>query len=163
MKRIILLLLTVCFFSNSLMADSPLTSIEFWKVSEDSYVLKIGKKPGKKKINKRIFNHLMSNDVNVYEKFALINALGWEFNSKLENSKLFLNKLKKRSLKLLKENLIKESDGFVNFDDKYSMDPAWPVSIFSWENVNSFNDDFQTWSPREIIDTYSIITEGPVH
>ena len=160
MKRIILLLLTVCFFSNSLMADSPLTSIEFWKVSEDSYVLKIGKKPGKKKINKRIFNHLMSNDVNVYEKFALINALGWEFNSKLENSKLFLNKLKKRSLKLLKENLIKESDGFVYFDDKYSVDPAWPVSIFSWENVNSFNDDFQTWSPREIIDTYSIITGG---
>lgn len=56
MKRIILLLLTVCFFSNNLMADSPLTSIEFWNVSEDSYVLKIGKEPGKKKLDNVILN-----------------------------------------------------------------------------------------------------------
>ena len=99
MKRIILLLLTVCFFSNNLMADSPLTSIEFWKASEDSYVLKIGKEPGKKKMDKRMFNYLMSTDVIVFDKLALINALGWEFNSKLENSKLFLDKLKKSGLR----------------------------------------------------------------
>ena len=157
MKRIILLLLTVCFFSNNLMADSPLTSIEFWKVSEDLYVLKIGKKPGKKKMDKRMFNYLMSDDVNVFEKYALINALGWEFNSKLENSKLFLNKLKKRSLKLLKENLTKDSFGFYSISYEYSLDLAEIAYEYEWESINSLNDDFQTWSPRKIIDTYSII------
>lgn len=157
MKGTILLILTVCFFSNKLMADSPLTSIEFWKASEDSYVLKIGKKPGKKKMDKRMFNYLMSDVVNVYEKYALINALGWEFNSKLENSKLFLNKLKDRTLNVIKENLTKDSLGFYSISSEYRSALAMLGYEYKWESINALNDDFRTWSPRKIIDTYSSI------
>lgn len=149
MKRIILLLLTVCFFSNNLMADSPLTSIEFWKASEDSYVLKIGKEPGKKMMDKRMFNYLMSSNVTVFDKLALINALGWEFNSEVRNSEIFLDKLKKSALKLLKDNLTKDSDGFYSFGYEY-----W------WESINSLKDDFQTWSPSRIINAYSSFAVG---
>jgi hypothetical protein len=148
MKRIILLLLTVCFFSNNLMADSPLTSIEFWKASEDLYVLKIGKEPGKKKMDKRMFNYLMSSNVTVFDKLALINALGWEFNSDVRNSEIFLDKLKKSGFELIKKSLIKDS-GTYYFDDECC-----------WESINSLKDDFQTWSPSRIINAYSSFAVG---
>ena len=149
MKVYVFSILAFLLFSNSLMADSPLTSIEFWKASVDFYVLKIGKEPGKKKMDKRMFNYLMSSDVTVFDKLALINALGWEFNSEVRNSEIFLDKLKKSALKFLKDNLTKDSDGSYSFGYEYS-----------WESINSLNEDFQTWSPRQIINTYSIPTEG---
>jgi len=149
MKLHLFLILAFLLFSNNVIADSPLTSIKFWNASEDSYVLKIGKEPGKKKMDKRMFNYLMSSDVTVFDKLALINALGWEFNSEVRNSEIFLDKLKKSALKFLKDNLTKDSDGSYSFGYEYN-----------WESINSLNEDFQTWSPKQIINTYSIPTEG---
>ena len=170
MKRIILLLLTVCFFSNNLMADSPLTSIEFWKVSEDSYVLKIGKEPGKKKLDNVIFKFLTDSNTTTFDKIALVNAMGWDSNSKFKNSKIFLNKLKKEHLNFIKkyrkqllkappfswDNLEFDDDGDILRNDKN--DKHFIQGIF-YESVDDFDKKYDAveslWTPEDIIRSHS--------
>ncbi|NVK75289.1 MAG: hypothetical protein HWE24_17600, partial [Oceanospirillaceae bacterium] len=72
-------------------ADSPLTSIEFWRGSKDSYILKIGNKVGKQKLNKKMYNYLMNPSIDSFNKYSLINSLGWEYNTQVKNSDIFLN------------------------------------------------------------------------
>lgn len=170
MKRIILLLLTVCFFSNNLMADSPLTSIEFWKVSEDSYVLKIGKEPGKKKLDNVIFKFLTDSNTTIFDKIALVNAMGWDSNSKFKNSKIFLNKLKKEHLNYIKkyrkqllkappfswDNLEFDDNGDILRNDKN--DKHFIQGIF-YESVDDFDKKYDAveslWTPEDIIRSHS--------
>ena len=66
------LILAFLLFSNNVIADSPLTSIEFWKVSEDSYVLKIGKERGKKKLDNVIFKFLTDSNTTIFDN-SLVN------------------------------------------------------------------------------------------
>ena len=87
--RKFVLLASMMIISNYGMADSPLTTIDFWKTSQDPYVQKIGSKYGKKRLNKEMFSFLMRNDLPAFDKLALINALGWEFKSNISNSGLF--------------------------------------------------------------------------
>ena len=170
MKRIILLLLTVCFFSNNLMADSPLTSIEFWKVSEDSYVLKIGKEPGKKKLDNVIFKFLTDSNTTIFDKIALVNAMGWDSNSKFKNSKIFLNKLKKEHLNFIKkyrkqllkappfswDNLEFDDNGDILRNDKN--DKHFIQGIF-YESVDDFDKKYDAveslWTREDIIRSHS--------
>lgn len=170
MKRIILLLLTVCFFSNNLMADSPLTSIEFWKVSEDSYVLKIGKEPGKKKLDNVIFKFLTDSNTTIFDKIALVNAMGWDSNSKFKNSEIFLNKLKKEHLNYIKkyrkqllkappfswDNLEFDDNGDILRNDKN--DKHFIQGIF-YESVDDFDKKYDAveslWTPEDIIRSHS--------
>ncbi len=52
MKNLIkLFFLTILLSPSITNADSPLTSIEFWRSSTNKYVLKIGNKTGKQKLN----------------------------------------------------------------------------------------------------------------
>lgn len=170
MKRIILLLLTVCFFSNNLMADSPLTSIEFWKVSEDSYVLKIGKERGKKKLDNVIFKFLTDSNTTIFDKIALVNAMGWDSNSKFKNSEIFLNKLKKEHLNYIKkyrkqllkappfswDNLEFDDNGDILRNDKN--DKHFIQGIF-YESVDDFDKKYDAveslWTPEDIIRSHS--------
>jgi len=92
------------------LADSPLTSIEFWRGSKDTYVIKIGNKPGKQKLDKQMFNYLMNPNNSTFEKFALINALKWEFKSDIVNSKKFIEYLKTK-------NYIKDELAEVDWDN----------------------------------------------
>lgn len=92
------------------LADSPLTSIEFWRGSKDTYVIKIGNKPGKQKLDKQMFNYLMNPKKSTFEKFALINALKWEFKSDIVNSKKFIEYLKTK-------NYIKDELAEVDWDN----------------------------------------------
>lgn len=96
------------------LADSPLTSIYFWNISEDAYILKIGNKPGKQKLDKQMFNYLMNPNNSTFEKFALINALKWEFKSDIANSKKFIEYLKT-------ENYNKDELDEVNWDNTNSI------------------------------------------
>ena len=170
MKRIILLLLTVCFFSNNLMADSPLTSIEFWKVSEDLYVLKIGKEPGKKKLDNVRFKFLTDSNTTIFDKIALVNAMGWDSNSKFKNSEIFLNKLKKEHLNSIKkyrkqllkappfswDNLEFDDNGDILRNDKN--DKHFIQGIF-YESVDDFDKKYDAveslWTPEDIIRSHS--------
>jgi hypothetical protein len=79
------------FYSSAITyADSPLTSIKFWDLSNDSFILKTGKISGKKKLSQSVFDYLMNDQNAIIDRYALINALGWEFKSEIRNSDLFL-------------------------------------------------------------------------
>lgn len=103
------------FALSDVKADSPLTSIDFWNISKDAYILKIGNKPGKQKLDKQMFNYLTNPNNSTFEKFALINALKWDFKSDIANSKKFIEYLK---------------------TENYNKDELAEVD---WENANALN------------------------
>jgi len=81
------LTITILIISiNLAKADSPLTSIKFWDLSDDPYVLKIGNLPGKKTLDSKAFQYLINPANSKANKYALVNALGWEYRSKVKNS-----------------------------------------------------------------------------
>ena len=84
-------------------ADSPLTSIKFWNLSNEKLVLKTGKKPGKKTLNKKMVDFLFDSNQSTFDKIALVNAIGWEFGSEVENAAIFMESAEKRYLSNLKK------------------------------------------------------------
>lgn len=104
------ILIFVSLFSISIThADSPLTSVEFWRSSKHKYVLKIGEKSGKQKLNQSMFKFLIDSKINTFEKYCLINSMGWEYNSKVKNHLLFLKYIKKTLIR-------KNGDSLNDFD-----------------------------------------------
>ena len=96
MKNLIKLLLLTFLLSPSITnADSPLTSVEFWRSSKNKYVLKIGNKTGKQKLNQSIFKFLVDPKINTFDKFCLVNSMGWEYKSENQNHLLFLKFIEK--------------------------------------------------------------------
>ena len=91
------------FLPSNIFADSPLTSISFWDISESSLVQKTGRLSGKKKLNNARFKFLTDSNTTIFDKIALVNAMGWDSNSKFKNSEIFLKKLKKEFLKSIKK------------------------------------------------------------
>ena len=170
MKLHLFLILAFLLFSNNVIADSPLTSIEFWKVSEDSYVLKIGKERGKKKLDNVIFKFLTDSNTTIFDKIALVNAMGWDSNSKFKNSEIFLNKLKKEylnSIKKYRKQLLKAppfSWDNLEFDDNGDIlrndknDKHFIQGIF-YESVDDFDKKYDAveslWTPEDIIRSHS--------
>jgi hypothetical protein len=170
MKLHLFLILAFLLFTNNVIADSPLTSIEFWKVSEDSYVLKIGKERGKKKLDNVIFKFLTDSNTTIFDKIALVNAMGWDSNSKFKNSEIFLNKLKKEHLNYIKkyrkqllkappfswDNLEFDDNGDILRNDKN--DKHFIQGIF-YESVDDFDKKYDAveslWTPEDIIRSHS--------
>ena len=98
--------LTIIFYFCGLSityADSPLTSIKFWDLSNDCFVEEIGKIPGKKRLSQSVFDYLMNDQNTIIDRYALINALGWEFKSEIRNSDLFLEFLQEKFKKEIRE------------------------------------------------------------
>jgi len=138
------------FISLQCAADSPLTSITFWNISDNPIVQKTGCLNGLKNLNNKTFNFLVNPEIAVFHKIALVNALGWEFDGNSpRNSKVFLNALEMRSLNLLKNHGI---------DDFYQ--------DYNNENEAKFNRckvnviDKQVYNPgyKDIIKTYASLT-----
>jgi hypothetical protein len=70
-------------------ADSPLTSVEFYKAYEDVAIVKIAS-ASEGQITQSILEYL-DNPKNLIDiKMAVINALGWDFDG-LQNAQLFYN------------------------------------------------------------------------
>ena len=120
------LTITILIISiNLAKADSPLTSIKFWDLSDDPYVLNIGNLPGKKTLDLTAFQYLINPTNTLDNKYALINALGWEFRSSIKNSDNFLRFLKQRFEKEINEYrnqnkdhsnfLLRQKDLIINF------------------------------------------------
>lgn len=98
--------LTIIFYFCGLSityADSPLTSIKFWDLSNDYFVEEIGKIPGKKRLSQSVFDYLMNDQNTIIDRYALINALGWEFKSEIRNSDVFLEFLQEKFKKEIRE------------------------------------------------------------
>ena len=90
--------LTIILLSSKILnADSPLTSVEFWRSSSNKYVLKIGNKIGKQKLNQSMFNFLTDQKISSFDKYCLVNSIGWEYNSKIQNHTLFLKFIYKKN------------------------------------------------------------------
>ncbi len=88
-----LILLLILFIPLNLLADSPLTEIEFWKSYQSNPLVSSAEKS--KKLSNKSIEFILNQNKPLEEKLAIINAIGWEFKSHRNNA----NKLKKAILK----------------------------------------------------------------
>jgi len=141
-----MLALLLCSFNCN--ADSPLTSISFWQISDNNLVQQTGCLEGEKRLNNKTFNFLVNPEIAVFHKIALVNALGWEFDrSTTSNSKVFLDVLKIRTLNLLNNHVIDDMDKVYNYKSK---------AQFNNNNMSKkmvYNPGY-----KEVISTYAAIT-----
>lgn len=150
-KSLISLSIIVYFLPISFcLADSPLTSIEFWKSSTDPFVLNIGEKDGKQMLNKTIYEYLMSPLKNNFDKFSLVNAMGWEYNSEIKNSEIFLdyyndshldNSRASTNIEYLPLDLIYEEDVYMIYQYLNAMDNYLTVKKIKSEIVENITID----------------------
>ena len=138
------------FISLQCAADSPLTSITFWNISDNPIVQKTGCLNGLKNLNNKTFNFLVNPEIAVFHKIALVNALGWEFDGNFpRNSKVFLDVLKKRSLKLLNNYAI---------DDFYQDYNNESDAKFNRYKGNVIDKQVYIRESKDIIKTYASLT-----
>ena len=146
--RVFIFILFVYSFNCA--AGSPLTSVLFWDISDNSLVQKTGCFNGVKRLNNKTFNFLVNPEIAVFHKIALVNALGWEFDGETpRNSKVFLDVLKKRSLKLLNNYAIDD------FDQAYKHESE---AKFNTDKINVFNKQVYIRESKDIIKTYASLT-----
>ena len=141
-----MLALLLCSFNCA--ADSPLTSISFWEISDNNLVQQTGCLEGEKRLNNKTFNFLVNPEIAVFHKIALVNALGWELDrSTSSNSKVFLEMLKTRTLHLLNNHVIDDTDKVYNYKSKAQF------------NNNNMSKK-RVYSPgyKEVISTYADLT-----
>ena len=81
--------------SQSLFADSPLTSTNFSKAYKDSEIIQLSSKT-EGKLTIELMDYLSNNKNPIELKIALINELGWGFDGQ-NNSTIFYNYLKEKS------------------------------------------------------------------
>ena len=93
----------IFFLSFNVFGDTPITSIKFWDLSKNKLVLKTGKNEGKSKLTKKLVHLLLDENQAVFDKIALVNALGWEPKSKLKNSATFLKAINNQFYAELKQ------------------------------------------------------------
>lgn len=140
--------LLLCSFNCA--ADSPLTSISFWNISDNPMVQKTGCLNGLKNLNVKTFNFLVNPEIAIFHKIALVNALGWEFDGNYpRNSKVFLNALKMRSLFLLKNH------GIDDFYQDYNNETDAKFNRYKGNVIYK-----QVYNPgyKDIIKTYASLT-----
>ena len=144
------IILIFLFISLQCAADSPLTSISFWGISDNNLVQQTGCLEGEKKLNNKIFNFLVNPEIAVFHKIALVNALGWEFDGNSpRNSKVFLNALEMRSLNLLKNH------GIDNFYQDYNNEND---AKFNRYKGNVIDKQVYIRESKDIIKTYASLT-----
>ena len=141
-------IIALLLFSFNCAADSPLTSISFWEISDNNLVQQTGCMEGEKRLNNKNFNLLVNPEIAVYHKIALVNALGWEFDdSTPSNSKVFLDVLKTRSLHILNTYIEDDLDKVYNYQSK---------AKFTNDNVS--NKRVYDAGYKKIISTYAALT-----
>ena len=144
--RWFMLALLLCSFNCA--ADSPLTSISFWEISDNNLVQQTGCLEGEKRLNNKNFNLLVNPEIPIFHKIALVNALGWEFDKITpSNSKVFLDALKTRSLHLLNTYIEDDLDKVYNYQSKAQ-----------FTNYNVSNKRVYDAGYKKIINTYAAIT-----
>jgi hypothetical protein len=111
-------------------------------------VQKTGCLNGLKNLNNKTFNFLVNPEIAVFHKIALVNALGWEFDSSAtSNSKVFLDVLKTQTLNLLNNHVIDDLDKVNNYKSK---------AQFNNDNVS--NNIVYDSGYKKIISTYANLT-----
>ena len=141
-----MLALLLCSFNCA--ADSPLTSISFWEISDNNLVQQTGCLEGEKRLNNKNFNFLVNQETPIFHKIALVNALGWEFDHTTpSNSKVFLEMLKTNSLHFSNNHVIEDLDNVYNYQGN---------AQFTIENMSK-NIVYDS-GYKKIINTYTDLT-----
>ena len=154
-------------------ADSPLTSVSFWKTSQNSLIQRTGSLKGKKKLNNRRYRMIVDPQIDLLDKITLINAMSWEFDSEVSNSNIFLNKIKKECGNFITRtyNEILRADSIVWYSDDEHIDiTALTVNgkkqVYKGLYFESADDflliysNFSKIHTRDIISFYSTITDS---
>jgi len=92
-SKIIAISIFLFLFSFDLLADSPITSTDFYTAYSDVAMVNTAKSSGK--ITEEISNYLLSKDNDIDMKMAVINALSWDFDGK-KNAEIFTTFLLKK-------------------------------------------------------------------
>jgi hypothetical protein len=88
MNKIFYFLLCITLFTNTINADSPLTSTDFYKAYLDvPEVLEASKSDGV--LSSNFFNFLNAKENKIDAKIALINALKWNLKGK-KNAQVYI-------------------------------------------------------------------------
>jgi len=120
----------------------------FWGISNNSVVQSTGSSKGIKILTNQRLNLILNQEIDIFHKLALVNALGWEFNGKCEkNSKVFLQELKEQNALILKNSLLTNFKIINNNKDEPSPD-----------NIKIVKRGFRLQNSRSIINTYSRLT-----
>ena len=130
--RIIALSITLFFITARLLADSPITSTEFYK-SYLNYPVVV-KAHDAHIINDSIAAYLLNDSVAVEVKAAVINALSWDFNGKNNAS-------------LLMQYLIKK----YNYGNGFDLNTLSADDIFCLGYLTIMDNYFQTEKPIKIL------------
>jgi len=103
------LLLSLLFLFQQVMADSPITSIDFKLAYQSAVIVQTASKT-KGILSNELMNYLVDEKNPIALKIAVINQLGWDFNGK-NNTSLFLDFLKKEPRYSSKETLMTNASG----------------------------------------------------
>jgi hypothetical protein len=68
--------------------DSPITSIDFWKESQNNYVYETGS-GNDRQINQQIISFLKNPKIPEIDKMSMVNALSWKFKSNYNNAEQY--------------------------------------------------------------------------
>ncbi|MDR1975417.1 MAG: hypothetical protein LBQ18_00345 [Campylobacteraceae bacterium] len=101
MRKIVVLIGLLFGFNAAALADSPLTSTEFYAVYED--VAEVVTAVGNQTLSEHLKSYLNSQGSPLEAKIAVVNAIGWVFEGKKDAEEFFKYLQKKR--------------GYKNFDD----------------------------------------------
>lgn len=103
--------------------DSPITSINLWKESQNNYVYKTGS-GNERQINQRVISFLNNPLIPEIDKVSMVNALSWKFKSNYKNAEEYKKSIQWRkvsdSQKIIYSYLL-VNDNYLNVDKAYKI------------------------------------------
>ena len=103
--------------------DSPITSINFWKESQNNYVYKTGS-GNDRQINQEIISFLINPKILEIDKLSMVNALSWKFKSNYNNAEQYKKNIQWQmasdAQKIIYSFLL-ANDNYLNVDKAYEI------------------------------------------
>jgi len=115
--------LLASFYLTTLIFDSPITSVSFWKDSQNNYVCEIGSSDDRK-INQQLISFLSNPIIPEIDKISMVNALSWKFKSNYNNAEQYKKNIQWQkasdSQKIVYSYLL-VNDNYLNVDKAYEI------------------------------------------
>jgi hypothetical protein len=103
--------------------DSPITSINFWKESQNNYVYETGS-GNERQINQQIMSFLNNPLIPEIDKISMVNALSWKFKSNFNNAEQYKKNIQWQkasdSQKIVYSYLL-VNDNYLNVDKAFEI------------------------------------------
>ena len=113
----------IFFYIIASLFDSPITSINFWKESQNNYVYKTGS-GNERQINQEGISFLNNPFIPEIDKISMANALSWKFKSNYNNAEEYKKSIQwhkaSDSQKIIYSYLL-ANDNYLNVDKAYEI------------------------------------------